>query len=507
MRIDGRRLLAIATSLTALLAVAVCTPVASAVAGGTPDTSACATYEAQAHPVQYAYVVLTPVPGLPNTADAVLCLRGASFENGQTPGVYISTPKSASTTVQVVATSPAPTTTTAVANQVTVSWDPASAGGTWRGAVRFQVNDTPGKSVEAALTAFGGMTFTDPDSDTNYLVTTELTAAGGCDVGADQLPTTPDRTVHPTVGTTEGDTLEATAPGSSIATWNLLSQTFGTGSWKFEWNRDGTFALDPPQVARVKFRYTVTAANGCTSAPATVTIVPSPAKALLSATADTTHSPTPATLRASVPAGITAGPHTTYTFGFGDHTAAVKSSKPTLRHSYAKNGTYTASVKVWVNAKHIYTTSVPVKIGAAANKSTARTAAAPSSLGVGTVHVTILSANVTANHNARIHTDCLIKVKSRVQEIRKSGITALKQRGYLHGIYSRHGLPSYQSTDYFQSPRFPNDDQSFYFESTTWFFVDAGRWKVQIKGVGVKDNASDPSTSADTGELDCDAEG
>jgi hypothetical protein len=322
-----------------------------------------------------------------------------------------------------------------------------------------------------------------------------------------KLPKASNRTVDPTVGITEGDTLGATAPGSSITRWNLVSQTFGTGSWGFLWNGDGTFSLDPPQTATVKFRYTVTAANGCTSAPATVTVIPSPARASLSALGDTTHSPTRVTLRAGVPAGITAGPHTTYRFSFGDHTRVATTSKPTTHHAYKKNGSYSAGVTVRVNAKHIYSTSVLITIGAKASKPKRSLAHARSVSGIGGVAVYIESATVGTNHNPSVSSDCVIKVRARVEEFGKSGITALKQRGYLHGAYAGNNFPSYQSTDYQQSSSFPDDSRNFYYDVTTYFLVEDGEWTVQIKGVGVKNNAPDPSTSTDTTELDCDADG
>ena len=66
--------------------------------------------------------------------------------------------------------------------------------------------------------------------------------------------------------------LTASDASSPIATWNLIHQSFGTGSWKFVWGGDGTFSITPPSAHAVNFTFSVTDANGCTSNVASETI-------------------------------------------------------------------------------------------------------------------------------------------------------------------------------------------------------------------------------------------
>ena len=66
--------------------------------------------------------------------------------------------------------------------------------------------------------------------------------------------------------------LAAKAGSTPILTWNLISQSFGTASWHFHWNRDGTFVIIRQSKNAVHFTYSVTGTDDCTSKLATVTI-------------------------------------------------------------------------------------------------------------------------------------------------------------------------------------------------------------------------------------------
>ncbi len=66
--------------------------------------------------------------------------------------------------------------------------------------------------------------------------------------------------------------LSAKPGGAPIARWNLLHQSFGTGSWHFRWKGDGSFTIIPPSLSEVTFEYSVTDSRGCTSGATKITI-------------------------------------------------------------------------------------------------------------------------------------------------------------------------------------------------------------------------------------------
>ena len=85
-------------------------------------------------------------------------------------------------------------------------------------------------------------------------------------------PTSPSVTYQTRAESRLSASLPATAGSAPIVSWNLIHQSFGTGSWHFRWHGDGSFTMIPPRTNRVTFQYTVTDSHGCTSPPGTVTL-------------------------------------------------------------------------------------------------------------------------------------------------------------------------------------------------------------------------------------------
>jgi hypothetical protein len=102
----------------------------------------------------------------------------------------------------------------------------------------------------------------------------QFTYKGPCTAG-DRPPSAPrQQFTSPAVnvGTRLTARLAASAGSTPILAWNLISQDFGTASWHFRWNGNGTFVIIRQSTNAVRFTYTATGTDGCTSKPATVTI-------------------------------------------------------------------------------------------------------------------------------------------------------------------------------------------------------------------------------------------
>ena len=85
-------------------------------------------------------------------------------------------------------------------------------------------------------------------------------------------PTSPSVTYQTRAESRLSATLPATPGSAPIVIWNLIHQSFGTGSWHFRWHGDGSFTMIPPRTNPVTFQYSVTDSHGCTSPPGTVTL-------------------------------------------------------------------------------------------------------------------------------------------------------------------------------------------------------------------------------------------